>query len=51
LQTFNIKTKAKVKSYANVEDVHLWEWMSDSIIGIVRETAAFHVLADAMCVP
>ena len=42
LQVFNIETKQKVKSHVNNEDVVFWKWLTDSIIGLVTETAVYH---------
>ncbi|KAG8858441.1 hypothetical protein FRB91_009751 [Serendipita sp. 411] len=42
LQVFNIETKTKVKSHMNSEDVIFWKWISNSVIGLVTETAVFH---------
>lgn len=52
LQIFNIDTKTKVKSHVNNEDVIFWKWISDSMIGIVTETAVFHwTMADGTSPP
>ena len=42
LQIFNIDTKQKVKSHTNSEDIVFWKWVSDTIIGLVTETAVYH---------
>ncbi|EJD07554.1 clathrin heavy chain [Fomitiporia mediterranea MF3/22] len=42
LQIFNIETKQKVKSHVNNEDIVFWKWVTDSIIGMVTDTAVYH---------
>lgn len=45
-------TKQKVKSHANNEDVVFWTWVSDSMIGMVTDTAVYHwSISDATSPP
>ncbi|KLO17941.1 clathrin heavy chain [Schizopora paradoxa] len=52
IQVFNMDTKQKVKSHANNEDVVFWTWVSDSMIGMVTDTAVYHwSISDATSPP
>ncbi|KAH8116430.1 clathrin heavy chain [Phellopilus nigrolimitatus] len=52
LQIFNIETKQKVKSHVNNEDIVFWKWVSDTVIGMVTDTAVFHwTIADQTSAP
>lgn len=42
LQIFNIEAKQKVKPHVNNEDIVFWKWVSDTIIGMVTESAVYH---------
>jgi clathrin heavy chain len=42
IQIFNLDLKTKIKSHTMAEDVVFWKWITDSLIGLVTETAVFH---------
>ena len=52
LQIFNIETKQKVKSHTSNEDIVFWKWVSDTIIGMVTDSAVYHwSIADQTSAP
>ncbi|CAD6903869.1 unnamed protein product [Tilletia controversa] len=51
LQIFNIEAKAKVKAHAIHDDVVFWKWISNSLIGIVTNTAVYHWSIEGDSVP
>ncbi|KAI5123544.1 hypothetical protein M0805_006703 [Coniferiporia weirii] len=52
LQIFNIETKQKVKSHVNNEDIVFWKWVSETVIGMVTDTAVYHwTIADQTSPP
>ena len=42
LQIFNIEMKQKIKSHISNEDIIFWKWVSDTTIGLITETSAYH---------
>ncbi|GAO47155.1 clathrin heavy chain [Saitoella complicata NRRL Y-17804] len=42
LQIFNLDTKAKVKAYVMDSDVVFWKWISNTIVGLVTDSAVYH---------
>jgi clathrin heavy chain len=42
LKIFNIETRQKFKSHSNNEDITFRKWVSDTTIGMVKETSVYH---------
>ena len=43
LQIFNIEMKSKMKSHQMPESVVFWTWIGPSMLGIVTNTAVYHL--------